>query len=733
MKVLKVALLIVWWLSMWVGVNLIGFGLFSPALLLTHPELGVWLWTEQMLAASGGWKRDVAAGAACVLLCIILREVLRKLRQAESDALAQKILQDVRDGKPPSKPYFLYLRAFETTKRLKAPLFLLDLSTMGLSRMWTGELESFISAALRRKGPLIALGHPGENVGAGRVITSDEAWMDDIAKLAAGATGILLIPSHRPGTVWEIEHLRQTGLLSRTIFVMPPESRRFNWRSHWSQARRATGALGAVLPEYEELGMVFTLSETDAIRGVEPFSLTIMWSLRKSILKLLWRRETLTNVDAAIRKARRSSRRWRLVGRMNLLVRSGAMGFLLLVLLLGGTAGPPEQKKMPWNEFWREFSNAAEIEEREESIAGYFGDSPQYLEAAKALPAEQQDALRAEMMHAGFRRLDDTQLRKAYLAFSQLLERSDVETCSAAARGELPAEKMQLALLKVDPDQVTDWLDMNREASIAEIKNNPIPAVSYSALVEAKRQFEGSLKPNELDRYRALSPRGATKTAVDECWLARKSYGAVASLPEPQSLIWARLLEFKGERPVVHQLVTNPFEKLKALPAFQQRAHGMTEEQASDLFGDLVGKGMPRLDDSTLLLRMTAMGELLSKADASVCDSISQGRASAEQVERALGQISEVGQAGFLDSQYRAAVAELQQTKPILLSSEDLKVTALRVETALDGQDQGGAQSGVSGQSQGGEKCQLAKRAYGAVANLDEPYNRMWARYLVQQ
>ena len=633
-RVLKVVLLIFWGLSMWAGVNLIGFGLFSPALLRTHPDLGLWLWTEQMLAASGGWKRDVAAGAACVLLCIVLRQVLRKLRQAESDALAQKILHDVHDGKPPSKPYFLYLRAFETTKRLKAPLFLLDLSTMGLSRLWTGELESFISAALRRKGPLIALGHPGENVGAGRVITSDEAWMDDIAKLAASATGILLIPSHRPGTVWEIEHLRQTGLLSRTIFVMPPESRRFNWRSHWSQARRATGALGAVLPEYEELGMVFTLSPTDAIRGVEPFSLTIMWSLRKSIWKLLWQREVLTNVDAAIRKARRSSRRWRLLGRMNLLVRSGATVFFLLVILLGGTSRPPEQKKMPWDEFWREFSNATEIQEREESIAGYFRDSPQYLEAAKALPAEQHVALRAEMMHAGFRRLDDGQLRKAYLAFSQLLERSDVETCSAAAIGELPAEKMQLALLKVDPDRVTDWLDMNREATIAELQNNAIPAVSYSAMVEAKQKFEGSLQSNELDRYHALSPRGAKKSAVDQCWLARKSYGAVARLPEPESLAWARLLELRAERPVVHQLVTNPLEKLKSLSAFQQRAHGMTEEQATDLFGDLVEKGIPRLDDSTLLLRLTAMGELLSKVDASVCDSVAQGRTSAEQFEK---------------------------------------------------------------------------------------------------
>ncbi len=65
---------------------------------------------------------------------------------------------------------------------------------MGLSRLWTGELESFVNEALIKAGPLIALGHPGEIFGAGRVATSDDAWMSDIALLAAKARGILLIP-----------------------------------------------------------------------------------------------------------------------------------------------------------------------------------------------------------------------------------------------------------------------------------------------------------------------------------------------------------------------------------------------------------------------------------------------------------------------------------------------------------------------------------------------------------
>ena len=728
-KVVKILLWIGWSLGLFVGTQLLGFALFGPAMVSGSipEEPGVQLVMGQMLAVSGGWKRDLAAGAAGILVCLLCQKLLRELRQSESDDLAQKILVQVRDGKPPAKPYFLYLRAFETTKRLKAPLFLLDLATFGLNRLWTGELESFLSGALRPAGPLIALGHPKEHFGAGRAITSDEAWMDDISKLAAGARGILLIPSHRPGTVWEIEHLQRGGQLSRTVFIMPPESRRFSWMSHWSQARRAMGELGAALPEYEELGMVFTMDATKGIRGVEPFSLFFKRSLRRSILRLLDQREPLVNTDKAIWKARRRAGRWRLFGRMNVLARSGALAIFVLMVVLGGRAAGPQQEKLPWSEFWSEFMNSAEIQEREQSIAGYFDDSQAYRELAKTITAEQQSALRGEMMHAGFRRLDDQQLRTAYVAFSQLLERSNVETCGAIASDALPADQLDRALWKVDEQLVTNWLDMNREAAIAELDEKPFPPVSYQALVEARKQFEASLKPEELSRYRTLSARSPSKSANDECWMARKSYGAVGTLPEPHNLVWARLLELEGERPITHGLIKNPLEKLKTLPAFQQRAQGMKDEQVSDLFGDLVGKGMARLDDLTLLTRFAAMGELLAKADEQICEAISQGKASTEQFETALGQISEAGQEGFLDSQYRAAVAELKQIKPVLLSKQDAEAAALQVGQALSARDMSQVRVGSV------RRCWMAKRAYAAVTELEEPYNRMWARFLSQQ
>ncbi len=64
---------------------------------------------------------------------------------------------------------------------------------------------------------------------------------------------------------------------------------------------------------------------------------------------------------------------------------------------------------------------------------------------------------------------------------------------------------MNQALLKVDPPLVTDWLDMSREAAIAELHQQPPAPVSYLALIEAKHRFEASLDGKELSRLRRLS------------------------------------------------------------------------------------------------------------------------------------------------------------------------------------------------------------------------------------
>jgi len=62
------------------------------------------------------------------------------------------------------------------------------------------DFERLLAIAVDSYAPLIALGRPGEQVGAGRILTTEERWQEDFRKLAEAARLILLMPSAHPGT-----------------------------------------------------------------------------------------------------------------------------------------------------------------------------------------------------------------------------------------------------------------------------------------------------------------------------------------------------------------------------------------------------------------------------------------------------------------------------------------------------------------------------------------------------
>jgi hypothetical protein len=279
-----------WLVSAYAGLFFMGLAVLSAAgdavvSAMYDPDRVRWL--HIFVRVVGGAGAAGLLGVAFLLLAILLRRLLRRVRQREADALGALMVDQLRAGQELTRPFFLYLRAFDTTGRLKLPLFAFDLGSFGLQQLRTNELESVIAAALLKKGVLVALGRPGENLGAGRVVSPDEGWVKDIELLAARAKGILVVPSHHPGTVWEIDHLQRHELLDKTVFLMPPESRRFNWKAHWSEARRGMGSLGSALPEYSELGLLFTVGRDGAVTNAAPFSLFLQRSFRKSILSLL--------------------------------------------------------------------------------------------------------------------------------------------------------------------------------------------------------------------------------------------------------------------------------------------------------------------------------------------------------------------------------------------------------------------------------------------------------------
>ncbi len=164
------------------------------------------------------------------------------------------------------------------------------------------------------------------------------------------------------------------------------------------------------------------------------------------------------------------------------------------------------------------------------------------------------------------------------------------------------------------------------------------------------------------------------------------------------------------------------------------RARGLSEKQVNELFSDLAGKGVQRLDDGALLARYSAMSELLAKLDEPACEDFALGGATTEQWETALGRISDSGQAGFFDSQYRAAQAELEQVNPVVLSKEEAQIANEQfVSTFHGGEIERLKQLAAgSGQSSRETSCWIVRKDFAAVTKLEEPYNRMWARVLAQ-
>ena len=150
----------------------------------------------------------------------------------------------------------------------------------------TIELEAVFTTSL--DWPAIALGEPGENVGAGRVKVEEQSWQRDFRKLAGHAIGVLVVPSYRSGTKWEIEWLKEQGLLSRCIFVMPPklEFGGIDIDAEWTRAVEELQHMGLQLPDYDKKGALVRLDASGREEAREPFDLHSFEAVKLSIKSL---------------------------------------------------------------------------------------------------------------------------------------------------------------------------------------------------------------------------------------------------------------------------------------------------------------------------------------------------------------------------------------------------------------------------------------------------------------
>jgi hypothetical protein len=139
---------------------------FVPVWMLSRAILGdlsTWVIVDQFLRYPIAGVSALVIGAGLFSAGLVCRTRLRYRRQRRLEQVAGQLvlaLQD--DSTAPIPDYFLYIRAFETTRQLTPPLFDLDIDVW---RLRSNEMESFIATALKKHGLLVGLGYPGENLG----------------------------------------------------------------------------------------------------------------------------------------------------------------------------------------------------------------------------------------------------------------------------------------------------------------------------------------------------------------------------------------------------------------------------------------------------------------------------------------------------------------------------------------------------------------------------------------
>jgi hypothetical protein len=514
-------------------------------------SLDVALVVQKFISSMGGVAVVIAVGIAFLLSGAWLRRRLLTLRQAESDRTAARIMTDLRthpDARVPA--FYLYLRAFETTGRLRVPLYLrLRKISIGLSQLVTNDVESYVSNAVRRVAPLVALGRPGETIGAGRIVTEDGNWMTDIATLMRRATGILLVPSSRPGTLWEIETLKRDGLLSKVIFIMPPRAKgELDTKERWEAARQAMASHGLEAPDHQDRGLLFELGPDGRVNNVEPMLLNSRRQVRKSIKRILSPDPPKGGLFAAIARAHRRTRRATFWGWGETVRQLSPYAVAVIALFIPERTGAFDPTES-WATVLDRSVTAKSLSDHELSESATLSSSNEYRALEASIPEEQFAEWKARLQRRGLLRLDDNDVRAYFLAFGSMLARVNPATCAAIARGSISPDGMDVAFTYIPSDQIDGYLRARTRAALAEAAERPVRPLDEQTVEETSQQFLAQFDPEGAQRYMRINESSDQLSDDDLCWIARAMYGGVGTLEEPYGTAWARMLAAMANPP----------------------------------------------------------------------------------------------------------------------------------------------------------------------------------------
>ena len=193
------------------------------------PNVPYWIQQQQrdLREADEAWNTFIITGITVSLFLVLMPSynfmLQRARRMLAPDAFAEL------DRLPDRRP-ILFLRPFDRQQ-----------PDTGVKRVFVPVLgdpfEIAAVKALRRLGPVICIGKPGEKlkpVGAGRFYVSNELWQSVIIEVLKSSQFVLLIPGSGPGLLWEMERVVELVDPLKVIIGIPNEKgskRRETWRT----------------------------------------------------------------------------------------------------------------------------------------------------------------------------------------------------------------------------------------------------------------------------------------------------------------------------------------------------------------------------------------------------------------------------------------------------------------------------------------------------------------------
>jgi hypothetical protein len=201
-------------------------------ILLSDDDLVVSLLPEANIILWG------ALGALACLGFMSLAAVYYFWTQAKRAASLSVAEATQEDPRPP----FLLLRSFVddmTPIERKLPFTMWQPSDL-FSGAWT--LEEAVEKVLRRYGPVISIGRPGEKrppAGAARTYVANDEWQDRVKEFIAESRRVVVILGNTEGLEWEYRQLAELGAWDKLLLLFPPSGD--DLLERWQLFSRATG------------------------------------------------------------------------------------------------------------------------------------------------------------------------------------------------------------------------------------------------------------------------------------------------------------------------------------------------------------------------------------------------------------------------------------------------------------------------------------------------------------